>query len=148
MPIGNMLADTDQQYVANKDDKGTWRILDTWHDDLKHLDVEDDIPDESPAIIVLSEGQFIALVKEAGRLGILANATFGTGEAELEAQMLDKDRDIQAIREDMLAKDLEIEKLQKRINATEDYVLKEKAMESILKLAAMSDMSNLAANDK
>ena len=148
MPIGNMLSGTDQQYVAIKDDSGTWRILDTWHDDLKHLDVDDEVPDQSTAVIVLSEGQFIALVKEAGRLGILANATFGTGEAEFEAQMLDKDQEIQAIREDMLTKDLEIEKLQKRINATEDYVLKEKAMESILKLAAMSDMSNLAANDK
>lgn len=148
MPIGNMLSGTDQQYVAIKDDSGTWRILDTWHDDLKHLDVDDEVSDESSAVIVLSEGQFISLVKEAGRLGILANATFGTGEAEFEAQMLDKDQEIQAIREDMLTKDLEIEKLQKRINATEDYVLKEKAMESILKLAAMSDMSNLAANDK
>ena len=46
----------------------------------------------------------------------------------------------------MLTKDLEIEKLQKRINSTEDYVLKERAMESILKLAAMSDVSNLTTN--
>ena len=55
---------------------------------------------------------------------------------------------INQLHQALIEKDAEIEKLQKRINATEDYVLKEKAMESILKLAAMSDMSNLAANDK
>ena len=57
--------------------------------------------------------------------------------------MLDKAQELHQLREEMLTKDLEIEKLQKRINSTEDYVLKERAMESILKLAAMSDVSNL-----
>ena len=147
--IGNMLRDREAQYVANKDEETkTWRILDTWHDDLRAIGPEDEVPDDSKAVSILTEGAFIALVKEAARLGVLENSQFGTGEAEFESQMLDKDQELHALREDMLTKDLEIEKLQKRINATEDYVLKEKAMESILKLAAMSDMSNLAANDK
>ena len=142
--VGNLLQGREQQYVAQKEDKTrTWRVLDTWHDSLKALQVEDEIPDDSPAITILTEGAFIALVKEAARLGILENATFGTGEAEFEAALLDKNQEVQALREEMLNKDLEIEKLQKRINSTEDYVLKERAMESILKLAAMSDVSNL-----
>ena len=142
--LGNLLQGREQQYVANKDDKTqTWRVLDTWHEALKSLNVDDDVPDENPAITVLTEGGFIAIVKEAARLGILENATFGTGEAEFEAALLDKNQEVQALREEMLNKDLEIEKLQKRINSTEDYVLKERAMESILKLAAMSDVSNL-----
>ena len=142
--LGNLLQGREQQYVAQKEDKTrTWRVLDTWHDSLKALQVEDEIPDDSPAITILTEGAFIALVKEAARLGILENATFGTGEAEFEAALLDKNQEVQALREEMLNKDLEIEKLQKRINSTEDYVLKERAMESILKLAAMSDVSNL-----
>ena len=145
--LGNLLQGREQQYVANKDDKTqTWRVLDTWHEALKSLNVDDDVPDDSPAITVLTEGAFIALEKEAARLGILENASFGTGEAEYEAAMLDKNQEVQKLREEMLTKDLEIEKLQKRINSTEDYVLKEKAMESILKLAAMSDVANLTTN--
>ena len=38
MPIGNMLRDRQEQYVAQKDGTGTWRILDTWHEDLTKLD--------------------------------------------------------------------------------------------------------------
>tara|TARA_Y100000310_G_C20605964_1_gene775494 strand:+ start:50 stop:484 length:435 start_codon:yes stop_codon:yes gene_type:complete len=139
-----MLQGRDQQYVASKDDvTNTWRVLDTWHEALKQLQVDDDVPDDSPAVTILTEGGFIALVKEAARRGILENSSFGTGEAEHEAALLDKAQELQALRENMLVKDLEIEKLQKRINSTEDYVLKERAMDAILKLAAMSDVSNL-----
>ena len=45
--IGNMLRDRDVQYVAIKDDlTNTWRILDTWHEDLKSLQPEDEIDDD------------------------------------------------------------------------------------------------------
>jgi hypothetical protein len=147
MAVGSSLRERDVQYVAVKDDTThTWRILDTWHDALKAFGEDDDIPDDNEAVTILTEGGFIALVKEAARLGVLQNATFGTGEAEHEAEMLDKDQEIHKLKEDILNKDLEIEKLQRKINSTEDYVLKERAMESILKLAAMSDVSNLTTN--
>ena len=74
MPIGNMLRDRQEQYVAQKDNAGTWRILDTWHEDLTKLSPEDEIDDASDAVIVLSEGGFLALVREATRLGVLQNA--------------------------------------------------------------------------
>ena len=61
MVLGNMMNQSGQQYVAIKDDKNTWRVLDTWHADLKMLSADDDIPDDSPAVVALSEGQFIAL---------------------------------------------------------------------------------------
>ena len=61
--LGSMLKERDQQYVAMKDGvTNTWRILDTWHDDLKTLQVEDDVPDESSAVTILTEGEFIALI--------------------------------------------------------------------------------------
>ena len=69
MAIGNILSGSEQQYVAAKDDKGTWRILDTWHEELKSMDADDDISDDSAAVVCLSEGQFIALIKEAGAQG-------------------------------------------------------------------------------
>ena len=104
MVIGNMLRDREAQYVANKDEKtATWRILDTWHDDLRSIGPEDEVPDDSKAVSILTEGAFIALVKEAARLGVLENSQFGTGEAELESVILDKDQEIQKLNEEILS---------------------------------------------
>ena len=144
MPIGNMLSANEQQYVALKDESGTWRILNTWHEDIKNLNADSDIPDDSDAVVILSEGQFIALIKEAGRLGVLANATFGTGEAELEAVILERDKEIQELHEKILKLEEEKSQVIRSTSHTEDYELKEKAMENILKLVSMQDMSNLS----
>jgi len=145
MPIGNMLAANEQQYVALRDEAtNTWRILNTWHDDIRSLDAESDIPDESPAVTVFSEGQFIALIKEAGRVGVLANASFGTGEAELESAILDKDKEILELQEKILVLENEKSQVIRDSSHTEDYELKEKAMDNILKLVSMQDMSNLS----
>ena len=145
MPIGNMLSANEQQYVALRDSAtNTWRILDTWHDDIKSLDADSDIPDESPEVPVFSEGQFLALIKEAGRLGVLANASFGTGEAELEAIILDRDKEIQELHEKILKLEEEKSEVVRSTSHTEDYELKEKAMANILKLVSMQDMSNLS----
>ena len=81
MPLGNMLRDRQEQYVAQKDSAGTWRILDTWHEDLTKLDPQDEIDDASEAITVLSEGGFLALVREATRLGVLQNAAMIENDA-------------------------------------------------------------------
>jgi len=81
MPLGNMLRDRQEQYVAQKDSAGTWRVLDTWHDDLTKLNPEDDIDDTSEAVTVLSEGGFLALVREATRLGVLQNAALMENDA-------------------------------------------------------------------
>ena len=144
MPIGNMLSANEQQYVALKDESGTWRILNTWHEDIKNLDADSDIPDDSNAVVILSEGQFIALIKEAGRLGVLANATFGTGEAELEAIILERDKEIQELHEKILKLEEEKSQVIRSTSHTEDYELKENAMDNILKLVSMQDMSNLS----
>ena len=154
MAIGSMLSGSEQQYIALKDETGTWRILDTWHDDLKHLDVEDEVPENSEAVVVFSEGQFIALIKEAGRLGILENAIFVTGEAELENKILEKDQEILSMRDELMQLKEETSKIVQDNTHSEEYILKdraiiaghdlkEKAMDNILKLISMQDMSNL-----
>ena len=148
MPIGNLLSGLDQQYVALKDETGTWRILNTWSEDLKSLNAEDEIPDDSSAVAVLSEGQFIALIREAGRLGVLANATVSGSESlqnELEfgGELAKQDQEIESLKQQISK--LQEEKLQflRETSHSEDYDLKEKAMESILKLAAFADMTKL-----
>jgi len=143
--LGNILRERDQQYVANRDDTtNTWRILDSWSDALRELDVDDEIPDDNTAVKILSEGEFIALVKEAGRLGILANASFGSGEAEFEATILERDKEIQDLHENILKLEEEKSQVVRDTSHTEDYELKEKAMDNILKLVSMQDMSNLS----
>ena len=73
--VGMFLKDREVQYTANRDEvTNTWRILNTWHEDLVSLGPDDEIPDDSSAVLVLTEGAFIALVKEAARLGVLQNA--------------------------------------------------------------------------
>ena len=143
--MGNILREREQQYVATRDEAtNTWRILDSWNDSLKELDVDDDIPDTSDAVKILSEGEFISLIKEAGRLGILANATFGTGEAEMEAEILERDKQIQQLHEQILKLEEDKSQVIRDTSHTEDYELKEKAMDNILKLVSMQDMSNLS----
>lgn len=139
-----MLRDREVQYVAIKDDlTNTWRILDTWHEDLKSLQPEDEIDDDSEAVKILTEGEFISIVKEAARTGVLANANFGTGEAELEATILEKDQEIQKLHEQILLLEERKSQVLRDVSHSEDYELKEKAMQSILKLVSMQDMTNL-----
>jgi len=144
MVIGNMLRDREVQYTAVRDETtNTWRILDTWHDALRKLDPDDDIPDDNEAVKILTEGEFIGLVKEAARLGVLANATFGTGEAEHEATILTKDQEIQQLHEQILMLQEEKSQVIQDVSHSEEYELKERAMDSILKLVSMQDMTNL-----
>ena len=142
MVIGNMLRDRDVQYIAIKDDTTqTWRILDTWNEGLKNVDLDDDIDDENTAVKILTEGEFIALMKEAGRLGVLANATFGTGEAEHESRLLEKESEIVELNRKI--QQLESELSKATSGTTDAYKLKETAMDNIIKLVSMQDMTNL-----
>ena len=140
MAIGNILDGGDQQYVAIKDATGTWRVLNTWHNDLKLLDADSDIPDDSEAITILSEGQFIALIKEAASQGVLSNATFTGNTEELENELTEVCNE-----RDQLKEELEkANSTQSKPKRSEKYDLKEKAMDSILKLVSMQDMADLS----
>ena len=146
MPIGSMVDGMDQQYVAAKDETGTWRVLNTWHEDVKLMDAEAEIPDDSKAVTVLTEGEFIALIKEAARSGVLENATFGTGEAELEAIILDKDQEIQKLNEEILSLKEDNSEVIRSTSHSEEYELKEKAMDNIVRLVSIQDMTNLGSS--
>ena len=143
MTMGNILRERDQQYIAHRDEKTqTWRILDTWHDDLKLINPDDDIEDESAAVTIITEGGFHSLVREAARLGVLENANLSADVEEYEAIIQEKNN--------------EIARLQTQTNTIEPIVreprseafdLKEKAMESILKLVSISDLAGLSKDE-
>ena len=147
MPIGNMLSANEQQYVAKKDDSGTWRVLNTWHEDLKQLNADDEIDENSPAVVVLSEGQFISLIKEASRVGVLENANFGSEDGELEAIILDRDQEIQKLNEKINTLKEDKSESVKNTSHSEEYELKEKAMDNILKLVSIHDLSKLGKKE-
>ena len=139
-----MLRDRDVQYVALRDETSkTWRILDTWHEDLKNTNMDDDIPDDSSAVSILTEGAFTALVKEAARLGVLENVDFGIDNSfELE----EKNAEIAKLKD-------EISKIKEEANnkkdepykgMSEDAIIKLKAMEYNLKITStITDFDNL-----
>jgi len=147
MVIGNMLSDSGQQYVATKDDTGTWRVLNTWHADLKTMDSEEDIPDDSPAVVVFSEGQFIALIKEAASQGVLENVNIGSSDSDmaaLEDEIDAKNRELETLKDELNKTTQEKREVERTASHSEGFELKEKAMDNILKLVSMQDMTKLS----
>ena len=146
--LGNILRGREQQYVAHRDDTtSTWRILDTWHEALTQVGPDDDIEDNNPAVTILTEGAFISLIREAARMGVLQNASFEGEEGLLEDITQEKDDTIIQLRQEIAdlkeTNAITIRKVQR----SEDYELKEKAMNNIVKLVSMSDMTNLTERE-
>lgn len=81
---GGILQQQAEQYIANKDKYNVWRVLDQWHSSLTHLSPTDEIPDDGDAVLMLTEGQFIALMKAAIQTGTYPQLNQATGELELE----------------------------------------------------------------
>tara|TARA_R110002020_G_scaffold58834_3_gene161125 strand:- start:1814 stop:2245 length:432 start_codon:yes stop_codon:yes gene_type:complete len=141
MPLGNILSGADQQYVGLKDETGTWRILNTWHEDLKQLDADDDIPDTSEAVTVLSEGQFIALIKEAASLGVLENVSFSGDTEEYEYEIGELKTTIEELKTELKAKNTVIETATPH---SEEYDIQVHAIDSIVKLMSVQSISKLS----
>ena len=146
-----MLRERDSQYVATRDGgTQTWRILDTWHDVLREMNPDDEVEDDSPAVTVLTEGGFIALVKEASRLGVLQNASssFGitdTREPEDSSnEVKEKEEELAKMREKIVKYEEEISTLRISASKSEGTLLKELAMDTLLKLTLSSDIEKIS----
>ena len=143
MPIGGLLRDRDSQYVAHRDDSsGTWRILDAWDDELGEFEPDADIPDDHHAVTILSEGAYHALLKEAARLGILSGAVHAENFSlreyceELEQKvdrLVEENKELSAIPKSSRLPD----------SYTESYLLKESALNAIIKLSALENVSGV-----
>lgn len=152
--MGNMLRERDTQYIAVRDEASrTWRILDSWHETLSAYSVEDEVPDDSPAIKILTEGEFIVLVREAARIGILENANLGNDEPNMDFDIISEEHEstVSEMEKELVQYRTEIaqlkaanQELNVKVQRSEGFELKEMAMNSILKLTAMSDLDNLS----
>ena len=147
MAIGSLLRDRDVQYVALKDEATkTWRILDSWSDALKDLDVEDDIPDDNNAVQIITEAAFIALIKEATRLGVLENASLG-GNNVNEDDLLALERENQELQEKLSKIEGNVVKYKeepKKPQYSENYAIKDRAIQAIINLAGMADVEKIS----
>ena len=138
--VGMFLKERDVQYVAHRDETTqTWRILDTWHESLMDLGPDDEIPDDSPGVEIITEGAFIALIKEGARLGVLQNASFSE-HATLERDLLTKDEDNLDLKKQILDLEEQLTAAKQSPNRSEGFELKEMAMNALLKLTSMSDI--------
>ena len=149
MTLGNILRERDEQYIANRDESGTWRILDTWHDALKSISPDDDVEDSNEAVTVIKEGAFISLMKEAGRLGILDNVADSGSQSnsEIDEMLVEYNASKDKISE--LQKQLaeyKGELAQTRVYSEHSHI-KEKAMDTVLKLAGMDTLVSQRFND-
>ena len=75
------------------------------------------------------------MVKEAARLGTLQNAAFENNSALEEEN--------HALRERLLELEKSLHTTTQQVQKTEGFLLKEMAMQTMLKLTSMSDIENL-----
>jgi hypothetical protein len=148
MTLGNILRERDEQYIANRDPSGTWRILDTWHSDLKSIGPDEEIPDGTEAVTLLSEGAFISLMKEAGRSGILDNVSNGGASEEFDDMTEQYNQAVEKIHTlESVITDQKEQLADTRTTYSEHSHIKEKAMEAVLKLAGMDTLVSQRFND-
>jgi len=148
MTLGNILRERDEQYISNRDASGTWRILDTWHEELKTIGPEDEVGDSSEAVTVLSEGAFISLMKEAGRTGILDNVSNGGALEEFDDMSEQYNQAVEKIHTlESVITDQKEQLADTRTTYSEHSHIKEKAMETVLKLAGMDTLVSQRFND-
>lgn len=120
--IGGTLRQRDIQYVAHKDDLGIWRVLDTWHQEMttKTLTDDLDIPDDSDAVLVIKEGQFLALMKEVEVQGYRPESIRGSFD-QIETHDINNEREYELEEElaDMTIKRDELLEVIKALRANE-----------------------------
>lgn len=141
--MGAALKQREEKYVVTKDEAGTWRILDTWHPSLARMGPDDEISDDSPAVLLVPDGAFVSLVKEAIQLGYIQHATLGNKQPINldELELLREERDKLRIENATLTTKLETQKEQTPVS--EPFRLKSKIVDSLLKLAVSEDLSEL-----
>jgi len=142
--LGGMLQGREQQWVATKDDTtNTWRILNTWHDSLKSMDVEDDIPDDSPAVTIITEGAFISLFREAARLGVLENASFASTDETYELELQDREETIKELKAQLEQK---LSVIETKPTLSESKAFKLQIADRMMKLAGLDEVSDITQN--
>ena len=147
------MSDQDVQYIAKRDSSGTWRVLDSWNESLNNIEDSEDIPDSHAAVTLLTEGQYLSVIREATKGGYLQSAALAEIQAleakveEIEADKIVLERENESLGEQLLsvdgaeaAKAPQSNTQQPPIDVSESFLIKQMI---ISKLANMGQAENM-----
>ena len=141
----------DQQYKVVRDDKKTWRILDLRNSVIQNLGPDEEVPDDSPALKIITEGEFLALIQAAIENGVIENASVSGENADSKPvkdteailnKALEEKKELE-IRLGYIEQALEEEKKIPKIQHSEGYMIKSKALDAIKSLALAEDIQKM-----
>ena len=143
--IGNDLGSMPDKYAVLYDDvTKVYRVLDLKHPEIVKIqikDVEDiDIPDDHPAMTVITEMAFVKLIADAIKRGILAESVTGIGSDV---------KDIHDLKREIVDKDLKIQELERALSQnridtrSEQYQLKSKVIDAVKQIALSGDICEI-----
>lgn len=172
--IGEGLRHMEKRYrVSYNKTTGTWRLLDTWHESMtKVVDWNSDIPDDCPALVIITDEGFTTLAMEAARLGILGKAVMPKeADPDIVAGIEAMKEDYHQLQEkynkvvnenqlitaevkgigsellDMQRENIELKselaKAKQTPPMSERFALKMKVVQGLMQLAGMEDIRNL-----
>ena len=147
MPVtlGNDLANyADRYYIDYEEKTKIWRIIDLKNPEiLKVQDVEEEIPDDHPAVTIISEIMFAKLITEAIRIGVLAPSVAGIGSDVKDVK--DLKEEIEKLEKELNWKDELVKKLeQEKANipqGSEKFILKKHAMNLLFNMTVAEDIN-------
>ena len=147
------MSDQDVQYIAKRDSSGTWRVLDSWNESLNNIEDSEDIPDSHAAVTLLTEGQYLSVIREATKGAYLQSAALAEIQAleakveEIEADKIVLERENESLGEQLLsvdgaeaAKAPQSNTQQPPIDVSESFLIKQMI---ISKLANMGQAENM-----
>lgn len=140
MPVGKTLQQAEKRFAAKRDARtGAWRIIDLWHPDLESRELTDDIPDDSPAMTILSEEAFNTIFSEAERLNLLPKLASSQGFDEERERYETQLEDLGKLNDELNEK---LARVKDAPQLTEKYRLKKDSIDAILKVIGVDALEN------
>ncbi len=134
--LANDIANLPERYsVTYEKITKTWRILDLRHPELAKIahNLDDDVPDTHPAVTILTEQMFNALVASAIKNEVLNPAVAGIA-ADPEVKEVYKET-IRTQEQELKELRQQLEKKNNVPAGTESFVLKNKIIDNLMRLA-------------
>jgi len=129
-----MLGNERRYFVVLDEINNTWRILDSRHPSLAGKDLSEDLPDDSPAVIILTEGMFEVLLEEAQSKGLLPKGVTSNALEENKKTMEENSRlskETEELRDIILDLKGQVEKTYNPTRHAIDALLKITSMEQV-----------------
>jgi hypothetical protein len=143
------MSNQDIQYVAKRDAAGTWRILDTWDESLSSIADNEEISDSNPSVTILTEGQYLAVIREATKGGFLQSAALAELQflearvEELEADNIVLGRENETLSEQLLDPDSEKPEISPRSNIQQPAPPSDVSESFLIKQMIISQLANM-----